>query len=134
VVSGEMCGREGVRPPFTKLDGENFDLAIVGAGVNGASAAQHLSAVGYSVLLVDEGDFASGSSNRSSRLLHCGLRYLAPGSSIWEFVRHPGLLAVAVRMAKQAMECRAQLVTTASACASRGRTAPLLRMANAEKD
>lgn len=102
-----------MRPPLSRLDGENFDVAIIGAGVNGASAAQHLSAAGYSVLLVDKGDFASGSSSRSSRLLHCGLRYLAPGSSIWEFIRHPGLLAVAVRMAKQAMESRAQLVTTA---------------------
>ena len=102
-----------MRPPLSKLDGENFDVVIIGAGVNGASAAQHLSAAGYSVLLVDKGDFASGSSSRSSRLLHCGLRYLAPGSSIWEFVRHPGLLAATLRMAKQAMESRAQLVTTA---------------------
>src|SRR5947209_7521896 len=108
-----MRGREGMRPPLSKLDGENFDVAIIGAGVNGASAAQHLSAAGYSVLLVDKGDFASGSSSRSSGLLHCGLRYLAPGSSIWEFVRHPGRLAAALRMAKQAMESRAQLVTTA---------------------
>ena len=107
-----------MRLPLSKLDGENFDVAIIGAGVigagvNGASAAQHLSAAGYFVLLVDKGDFASGSSSRSSRLLHCGLRYLAPGSSIWEFVRHPGRLAAALRMAKQAMESRAQLVTTA---------------------
>ncbi len=102
-----------MRPPLKTLHGESFDVAIIGAGVNGASAAQHLSAAGYSVLLVDKGDFASGSSSRSSRLLHCGLRYLAPGSSIWEFVRHPARLATALRMAKQAMESRAQLVTTA---------------------
>jgi glycerol-3-phosphate dehydrogenase len=102
-----------MRQPLSALDGATFDVAIIGAGVNGASAAQHLSAAGYSVLLVDKGDFASGSSSRSSRLLHCGLRYLAPGSSIWDFVRHPTRLATALRMAKQAMESRAQLVTTA---------------------
>jgi glycerol-3-phosphate dehydrogenase len=91
----------------------NFDVAVIGAGVNGASAAQHLAAAGYSVLLVDKSDFASGSSSRSSRLLHCGLRYLAPGDSMLDFVLHPNRLAVAFRMAKQAMDCRAQIVRTA---------------------
>ena len=104
---------ERMRPPLNELDGEKYDAVIIGAGVNGASAAQHLSAAGYSVLLIDKGDFASGSSSRSSRLLHCGLRYLAPGASMWDFARHPGMLATALRMAKQAMESRAQLVTTA---------------------
>jgi glycerol-3-phosphate dehydrogenase len=102
-----------MRPQLRTLDGERYDVVIIGAGVNGASAAQHLSAAGYSVLLIDKGDFASGSSSRSSRLLHCGLRYLAPGASMWDFVRHPGGLATALRMAKQAMESRAQFVTTA---------------------
>jgi len=102
-----------MRPPLRTIDGEKYDVVIIGAGVNGASAAQHLSAAGYSVLLIDKGDFASGSSGRSSRLLHCGLRYLAPGASMWNFARHPGMLATALRMAKQAMESRAQLVTTA---------------------
>jgi glycerol-3-phosphate dehydrogenase len=59
-----------MRPPLKTIQGEKYDVVIVGAGVNGASAAQHLSAAGYSVLLIDKGDFASGSSNRSSRLLH----------------------------------------------------------------
>jgi glycerol-3-phosphate dehydrogenase len=102
-----------MRPQLAALDGREFDVVIVGAGVNGASAAQSLSAAGYSVLLVDKGDFGSGSSSRSSRLLHCGLRYLAPGSSTWEFVRHPDRLATALRMAKQAMESRSQFVVTA---------------------
>ena len=69
-----------MRTPLAELDGRAFDVAVIGAGVNGASAAQHLAAAGYAVLLIDQGDFASGSSSRSSRLLHCGLRYLAPGS------------------------------------------------------
>lgn len=102
-----------MRPPLNEFDGRSFDVVVIGAGVNGASAAQHLTAAGYAVLLVEKGDFASGSSSRSSRILHCGLRYLAPGASLWEFVRHPGQLAVALRMAKQAMEARAQIVGTA---------------------
>ena len=101
-----------VRPCLAVLDRQEFDVVIVGAGVNGASAAQNLCAAGYSVLLVDKGDFGSGSSSRSSRLLHCGLRYLAPGSSLWEFVRRPSRFATALRMAKQAMDCRSQFVTT----------------------
>ena len=87
-------------------------MLVVGAGVNGASAAQHLTAAGYSVLLIDKGDFGAGSSSRSSRLLHCGLRYLAPGTSIWDFVRSPRRLAIALRMARQAMASRHQFVST----------------------
>lgn len=96
------------RPELASFDGRRFDVAVIGAGVNGASAAQHLAARGYDVLLVDKSDFASGASGRSSRLLHCGLRYLAPGASMWEFARHPSRLATALRMARQAMACRAQ--------------------------
>lgn len=102
-----------MRKPLSELEGTSYDVAVIGAGANGASAAQHLAAAGYSVILVDKGDFASGSSSRSSRLLHCGLRYLAPGGSIWEFVRRPGALRIALRMARQAMESRAQLANTA---------------------
>jgi glycerol-3-phosphate dehydrogenase len=102
-----------MRKPLSDLDGKSYDVAIIGAGANGASAAQHLAAAGYSLLIVDKGDFASGSSSRSSRLLHCGLRYLAPGDSLWEFLRSPSKLRIALRMAKQAMAARAQLVETA---------------------
>lgn len=99
-----------MRPPLRTLAGRRFDVAVIGAGVNGASAAQHLAASGYEVLLVDKADFASGSSGRSSRLLHCGLRYLAPGRSLLEFVARPGRFVTACRMARAAMQCRAQLV------------------------
>jgi glycerol-3-phosphate dehydrogenase len=102
-----------MRQPLSELDGRSFAVAVVGAGVNGTSAAQHLAAAGYDVLLVDKGDFGAGSSSRSSRLLHCGLRYLAPGESMWDFVRRPRTLAIALRMARQAMQCRAQMVETA---------------------
>ncbi len=102
-----------MREPLASLDGKSFAVAVIGAGVNGASAAQHIAAAGHDVLLVDKGDFGAGSSSRSSRLLHCGLRYLAPGDSLWEFFRRPKTLAIALRMARQAMESRAQMVETA---------------------
>jgi glycerol-3-phosphate dehydrogenase len=102
-----------MRPSLEQIDGRSFDVVVIGAGVNGASAAQHLAAAGYETLLVDKGDYASGSSSRSTRLLHCGLRYLAPGGSILEFVRHPSRAAVAFRMARLAMEARRQFVQTA---------------------
>ena len=102
-----------MRKPLSELNGRRYDVAVIGAGANGASTAQHLAAAGYEVLAIDKGDFASGASGRSSRLLHCGLRYLAPGGSMWDFVRSPNKLAVAMRMAKKAMEARAQIVETA---------------------
>ena len=99
-----------MRSTLSELNGQSFDVLIIGAGVNGASAAQHASAAGFDVLLVDKGDFGSGSSSRSSRLLHCGLRYLAPGRSMWDFLLHPGQLRQALGMARTAMECRQQFV------------------------
>ena len=102
-----------MRTAIEKLDKTKFDVCVIGAGVNGASTAQHLAGAGYSVLLVEKGDYGSGSSSRSSRLLHCGLRYLAPGASIFEFARHPSRLRTAMRMAKLAMEARRQIVLTA---------------------
>ena len=101
-----------MRASLAHLDGRRFDAVVIGAGVNGASAAQHLAAAGYATLLVDKGDFCSGSSSRSSRLLHCGLRYLAPGGSMWDFARHPSRLKTALTMARQAMLSRRQFVQT----------------------
>ncbi|BBK43332.1 FAD-dependent oxidoreductase [Allostella vacuolata] len=96
--------------PLSTLDGRRFDVAVIGAGVNGASAAQHLQAAGYSTLLVDKGDFGAGSSSRSSRILGNGLRYLAPGRSMWDFVRHPQRFRNAARMAQYALAARTQMV------------------------
>ena len=42
---------------LNNLDGQHFDVAIIGAGINGASAAQHISAAGYRVLIVDQEEF-----------------------------------------------------------------------------
>jgi glycerol-3-phosphate dehydrogenase len=101
-----------MRPRLAELDDGRFDVIVIGGGINGASTAQHLAAAGYSALIVDKGDFGSGASSRSSRLLHCGLRYLAPGRSILDFVRHPKRLVVALRMARLAMQARSEFART----------------------
>ena len=59
-----------------RLRRETFDLAVIGGGITGASIARDAALRGLSVALVEKGDFASGTSSRSSRLVHGGLRYL----------------------------------------------------------
>jgi glycerol-3-phosphate dehydrogenase len=53
-----------------------FDLAIIGGGVNGAGIARDAAGRGLSVLLLEQGDLASGTSSASTKLIHGGLRYL----------------------------------------------------------
>jgi glycerol-3-phosphate dehydrogenase len=55
---------------------EEFDLLVVGGGITGAAAARDAAGRGLDVALVEAGDFATGTSSRSSRLVHGGLRYL----------------------------------------------------------
>jgi glycerol-3-phosphate dehydrogenase len=59
-----------------RMRGEEFDIAIVGGGVVGAGAALDAVSRGLSVALVEARDLASGTSSRSSKLIHGGLRYL----------------------------------------------------------
>jgi len=75
-----------IRKPLADLAKNPFDVVVIGAGINGSGAAQEIVARGYRVLIVDKDDFAAGATNRSSRILHCGLRHLAPGKSVWDFV------------------------------------------------
>src|SRR5438477_476627 len=58
------------------LVGERFDLVVIGGGITGAGVAFDAATRGYSVALVEKADFASGTSSRSSKLVHGGLRYL----------------------------------------------------------
>jgi glycerol-3-phosphate dehydrogenase len=55
---------------------DEFDLVVVGGGITGAGVALDAAARGYSVALVERADYASGTSSRSSKLVHGGLRYL----------------------------------------------------------
>jgi glycerol-3-phosphate dehydrogenase len=58
------------------MERDNFDLVVVGGGITGAGVALDAASRGYSVALVEKSDFAAGTSSRSSKLVHGGLRYL----------------------------------------------------------
>ena len=58
------------------LTGEEFDLVVVGGGVTGAGVALDAASRGYTVAIVERADWASGTSSRSSKMVHGGLRYL----------------------------------------------------------
>jgi glycerol-3-phosphate dehydrogenase len=58
------------------LSANEFDLLVVGGGITGAGVAFDAAARGYSVALIERADYASGTSSRSSKLVHGGLRYL----------------------------------------------------------
>ena len=61
------------------LEAETFDCAIVGGGITGAGIARQAALRGLRVALLEAHDFASGTSSRSSKLIHGGLRYLVQG-------------------------------------------------------
>ena len=65
----------------------DYDLVVVGGGINGVGVAQAAAANGYTVLLLEKNGLGSGTSSKSSKLIHGGLRYLES----WEFhlVRKP---------------------------------------------
>jgi glycerol-3-phosphate dehydrogenase len=58
------------------LGGESFDVVVIGAGITGAGVALDAASRGYSVALVERDDYGSGTSSRSSKMVHGGLRYL----------------------------------------------------------
>src|SRR5207249_2227387 len=58
---------------------EPWDVVIIGGGATGMGAAVEAAARGYSTLLLEQHDFAKGSSSRSTKLIHGGVRYLAQG-------------------------------------------------------
>jgi len=62
-----------------QLESESFDLVVVGGGITGAGIAREATLRGLSVALLEASDFAAGTSSRSSKLIHGGLRYLAQG-------------------------------------------------------
>lgn len=74
----------------------DYDLVVIGAGINGAAIARDAAMRGLSVLLLDKSDFGSGTSSYSSRLIHGGLRYLefAEFPLVFESLRERRLLQV----------------------------------------
>ncbi|MDX1495966.1 MAG: FAD-dependent oxidoreductase, partial [Salinisphaeraceae bacterium] len=80
-----------------------YDLIIVGGGITGAGILREASRVGIRALLIEQGDFASGTSSRSSKLVHGGMRYLKTGQ--W------GLTLESVRERKRLLKEAGGLVT-----------------------
>src|SRR5262245_40316855 len=64
---------------FEALSNTAFDLLVIGGGITGCGVARDAALRGLRVALVEKDDFASGTSSRSSRLIHGGLRYLEHG-------------------------------------------------------
>jgi glycerol-3-phosphate dehydrogenase len=80
----KMTGTEPLRLArgelLDRLGSEPFDMLIIGGGVTGAYAALDASLRGYRVALVEKDDFASGTSSKSSKMVHGGLRYIEQGN------------------------------------------------------
>jgi glycerol-3-phosphate dehydrogenase len=59
-----------------RLASETFDILVIGGGITGVAVARDAALRGFRTALVEKGDFASGTSSRSARMIHGGLRYL----------------------------------------------------------
>lgn len=79
-------------------DTETFDVAIIGGGATGLGCAVDAAARGYRTLLVERADFGEGTSSRSTKLVHGGVRYLARGD---------------VRLVREALRERGRLLSNA---------------------
>ncbi|HYL94186.1 MAG TPA: FAD-dependent oxidoreductase, partial [Terriglobales bacterium] len=64
------------RPP---LEGDHYQVIVIGGGINGVAIARECARAGRRTLLVEEHDFAAGTTSRSTRIIHGGLRYLEHG-------------------------------------------------------
>ena len=84
---------------------QEYDVIVVGGGIHGAGVLQAAVAAGYSALLIEKGALASGTSSRSSKLIHGGLRYLESGqfSLVRESLRER---AVHLRIAPELVELK----------------------------
>ena len=63
-----------------RLESEHFDIIIVGGGITGVYAALDASLRGYRAAVIEKDDFASGTSSKSSKMVHGGLRYIEQGN------------------------------------------------------
>jgi len=65
--------------PRSSLDGQHFHVVVIGGGINGVAIARECARAGKRTLLLEQNDFASGVTSRSTRIIHGGLRYLEHG-------------------------------------------------------
>src|SRR5918992_1506191 len=76
MVSTGVLSSEHRAASLQRMADEAFDVLVIGGGVTGAGCAVDAATRGLSVALVEQRDYASGTSSRSSKLIHGGLRYL----------------------------------------------------------
>jgi len=89
---------------------EAFDVAVIGGGIIGCSAVNHLAAAGYRTILLEQGDIAGATSGRTSRLQYCGLSYFSRFRSLLDTLRRPGEAWEGVELARRAMRDRSGFV------------------------
>jgi glycerol-3-phosphate dehydrogenase len=65
--------------PRAPLEGQRFHVVVIGGGINGVAIARECARAGKATLLLEQNDFASGVTSRSTRIIHGGLRYLEHG-------------------------------------------------------
>jgi glycerol-3-phosphate dehydrogenase len=70
---------ETARITRTPLTATSYDVVVIGGGINGIAIARECARAGQSTLLLEQHDFASGTTSRSTRIIHGGLRYLEHG-------------------------------------------------------
>ena len=75
-IAAERAALPKRQDALTALRSGSFDLLIIGGGITGAGIALDAASRGLSVALIEKGDFASGTSSKSTKLIHGGLRYL----------------------------------------------------------
>src|SRR5215471_8535249 len=88
--------------PRPSLDGEHFQVIVVGGGINGVAIARECARAGRRTLLLEENDFAAGTTSRSTRIIHGGLRYLEH--------REIGLVRESLRARRQLLREKPNLV------------------------
>jgi len=65
--------------PRPSLEGQHFHVVVIGGGINGVAIARECARAGKRTLLIEQNDFGSGVTSRSTRIIHGGLRYLEHG-------------------------------------------------------
>src|SRR5882762_673202 len=88
--------------PRAPLEGQHFQVVVIGGGINGVAVARQCARAGKHTLLVEQNDFASGTTSRSTRIIHGGLRYLEHGEL--------GLVRESLRERERLLRERAHLV------------------------
>jgi glycerol-3-phosphate dehydrogenase len=103
ILAVEFGHIDHLRKGMTELSAQDFDLLVIGGGINGCGVARDAAMRGLKVLLVERDDLASGTSGRSSRLIHGGIRYLEQGRLhlVYESIRErQTLLRIAPHLVK----------------------------------